>query len=126
MSKEQIDAQVMQAQGFAVDIEITLGKIFKCQRGGFGGMVDADAIRKHPFLSMAQGLAYLYAIDLEKRESIEKFLTDFSFYSEFSLDYLLSFDTNEKAEGIGIIGIEKENGLEQVKYMIDEFDKVVE
>ena len=63
MSKEQIDAQVMQAQGFAVDIELTLGKIFKCQRGGFGGMVDADAIRKHPFLSMAQGLAYLYPID---------------------------------------------------------------
>lgn len=42
------------------------------------------------------------------------------------MDELLSFDTNEKTIGIGTIQIEKDNGLEQVEYMIEEFRKVVE
>ena len=42
-----------------------------------------------------------------------------------SLDYILSFDTNEKQEDICTIQIEKENGLEQVEYMIEEFEKVI-
>ena len=42
-----------------------------------------------------------------------------------SLDDLLSFDTNEKTIDITTIQIEKENGLKQVEYMVEEFRKVI-
>lgn len=126
MSQEQIQSQVMKSQGYAVEIEWILRNVFECDRCGFGGQVDADHVRKHPYLSMTQGLAYLYAIHPEKRASIDKFVESFSFYSDMSLDDILSFDTNEKVSDMCTIQIEKDNGLEQIEYMIAEFKKVVE
>ena len=52
LREEQIQSQIMKAQGYAVDIEHVLRRIFDCDRYGFGGEVNSDAIRKHPFLSM--------------------------------------------------------------------------
>lgn len=126
MSEEQIQAQVMRAQGFAVEIEHVLCNIFECERYGFGGQVNSDCIRRHPYLSMTQGLAYLYARCPQKEKDINSFIEHFSFYEEMSLDKLLSFDTNEKIFDKCTIQIEKDNGLEQVEYMIKEFRKVVE
>ena len=126
MSEEQIQSQMMKAQGYAVDIEHILRRIFDCDRYGFGGEVNSDAIRKHPFLSMTQGLAYLYAKEPQRRELIDKFINDFSFYAEFSLDDLLSFDENEKVIGIKHIQLQKENGLQEVEFIIEEFEKVLE
>ena len=126
MSQEQIQAQVMRAQGFAVEIEHILSSIFECDRFGFGGQVNSDRVRRHPYLSMTQGLAYLYAMCPHKRKVIEGFVNDFCFYESMSLDELLSFDTNEKSIDKCNIQIEKDNGLEQVEYMISEFRKVVE
>lgn len=125
MSQEQIQAQVMRAQGLAVEIESILRDIFGCDRGGFGGQVNSDRIRRHPFLSMVQGLAYLYALNPQKRGEIEEFVENFSFYEDMHMDELLSFDTNEKTIDKCTIQIEKDNGLEQVEYMIEEFRKVV-
>lgn len=42
-----------------------------------------------------------------------------------SFDELLSFNTNEKVIDLTTIQIEKENGLEQVQYIISEFRKIV-
>lgn len=126
MSKEQIQSQLMKAQGFAVEIEMILRNIFKCDRFGFGGQVNSDAIRKHPYLSMTQGLAFLYATEENKRKQIDKFVDEFSFHSDFSLDELLSFDTNEKMIGSDIRGITKENGLEEVEYIISAFRNVIQ
>ena len=126
MSEKQIQEQVMKAQGFAVEIEHILSNIFECERFGFGGQVNSDRVRRHPYLSMTQGLAYLYALCPQKQKSIDTFVENFSFYEEMSLDALLSFDTNEKTIDKCTIQIEKDNGLEQVEYMISEFRKVVE
>lgn len=126
MSQEQIQAQVMRAQGFAVEIEHILSNIFECARYGFGGQVNSDRIRKHPYLSMTQGLAYLYALNPQKRKAIDNFVEQFSFCEDMHMDELLSFDTNEKTIDKCTIQIEKNNGLEQVEYMIEEFRKVVE
>ena len=126
MSQEQIQAQVMKAQGFAVEIEHILSNIFECERFGFGGQVNSDRVRRHPYLSMTQGLAYLYALCPQKKKVIDRFVESFSFYEEMSLEELLSFDTNEKVIDKCTIQIEKYNGLEQVEYMIEEFRKVVE
>ena len=68
----------------------------------------------------------MYALNPQKRKAIEEFVEHFSFYEEMSLDELLSFDTNEKTIDKCTIQIEKDNGLEQVEYMILEFRKVVE
>lgn len=126
MSEEQVQGQLMKAQGYAVEIEMILRNIFKCDRFGFGGQVNSDAIRKHPYLSMTQGLAFLYATEENKRKQIDRFVDEFSFYSDMSLDKLLSFDTNEKVVGSTTIGLTKNNGLEEVEYIISAFKKVVE
>lgn len=125
MSEEQVQSQLMKAQSFAVEIEMILRNIFKCDRFGFGGQVNSDSIRKHPYLSMTQGLAFLYAEQPEKRSKIDKFLDEFSFYSDMSLDYLLSFDTNSKSFGYETVELIKENGLKEVEYIIDAFRNVI-
>lgn len=122
---EKAQEQMMKAQGYAVEIEMILRNIFKCNRFGFGGQVNSDAIRKHPFLSMTQGLAFLYATEESKREKIDEFIDSFSFYSDMSLDKLLSFDTKEQSFGIETIELQKDNGLEEVEYIISAFRKVI-
>lgn len=122
---EKQNKQMMKSQGYALSIETTLKRIFDCDRGGFGGQIDADAIRKHPFLSITQGLAVLYNSAPEKRELIEKYIEKFSYYEGMSIDYLLSFDTNTKKDGICIIEIEKDNGIEQLEYIIKCFRDIV-
>lgn len=64
----------MKAQGYAVEIEHILSNIFECERFGFGGQVNSDRIRRHPYLSMVQGLAYLYALNPQKRKAINDFV----------------------------------------------------
>ena len=96
MSEQQIRDQAMKAQSFAVEIEHILSNIFECDRFGFGGQVNSDRIRKHPFLSMTQALAFLYALYPQRKGAYDSFIDHFSFYEEMSLDELLSFDTNEK------------------------------
>lgn len=116
--------QGMHPQQYATSIEHVLCKIFECDRGGFGGMVNSDSAREHPYLSMTQGLAYLYALLPNKRKAIDNFVEHFWHYRNLSIDELLSFDTNQKTVGITTIQIEKENGTEQIKYMIEEFRKI--
>lgn len=125
MSQEQIQEQVVKAQGYAVEIEHILWEIFNCERYGFGGQVNSDRIRRHPFLSITQGLAYLYALHPDKRQKIDNYIENFSFYSDLSLDELLSFDTQEKNIGNATIQIEEENGLKQVEKIIEEFRNVM-
>lgn len=122
---EKAQEHMMKAQGYAVEIEMILRNIFKCDRFGFGGQVNSDAIRKHPFLSMTQGLAFLYATEENKREKIDEFIDSFSFYSDMSLDKLLSFDTKEQSFGIETIELQKDNGLEEVEYIISAFRKAI-
>ena len=125
-TNKQMEEQIMTAQSHAVFIETRLRKIFNCDRGGFGGEIEAGYIRKHPFLSMTQGLAFIYATSPHKRKNIDKFIETFAMYSDMSLDEILSFVTNEKTIDMITFQIEKDNGLEQVEYMISEFDKVIE
>lgn len=122
---KQSQEQMIKAQGYAVEIEMILRSIFKCERFGFGGQVNSDAIRKHPFLSMTQGLAFIYATSESKRKEIDKFIDDFSFYSDFSLDELLSFDAKENSREYVTIELQKNNGLEEVEYIISAFRNVI-
>lgn len=115
----------MSAQEIAVRIEHLLCSIFGCERYGFGGEVNSDRIRKHPVLSITQGLAYLYALDDEKHEQINSFIDKYSYYEQMSLDEILSFDSNEQVVDNVLVQIEEANGLEQIRRIIREFNDIV-
>ena len=69
--------------------------------------------------------AFIYATEESKREKIDEFIDSFSFYSDMSLDKLLSFDTKEQSFGIETIELKKDNGLEEVEYIISAFRKAI-
>lgn len=114
------------SQSYAISIESTLRRIFKCKYGEkLGNQITADQIRKHPFLSMTQGLAYLYALYPNKQKIIDIFINDFSFYEEFSIDAILKFTNKSNTIGIVTYELRKNNGKEELDYIIDEFDKII-
>lgn len=113
------------AQGYAVSIEHILCNVFDCERFGFGGIVNSDYIRKHPYSAMTCGLACLYATaNSTRRAEITKFVENFYFFSDMSLDELLSFDSSEKVIDGVTIGIDYDNGEKAVEDMIEKFRDV--
>ncbi len=86
------------SKNYGLNVEHTLRKVFSCERFGFGGIVDADFIQQHPYMMMVCGLTYLAPnSSSEKRDKIEKFINDFSSYSDISMDNFLSSDINEES-----------------------------
>ena len=113
------------AQSYAVSVEHILCNVFNCERFGFGGIVNSDYIRKHPYAAMTSGLAYIYATaNSAKKSEITKFAEDFNFFSDMSFDELLSFDSSEKVIDGVTIGIDYENGEKAVEDMIERFRSI--
>lgn len=120
------DNAVMRSQSYATEIEHILWNIFDCERFGFGGVVNSDYIRKQPFAALFCGLACLYPQSTpDKKARIEKFIADHMFYADMSIDYLLSFDTNSKTDGIATIEIDFKNGEEALQNIIEIYRKVI-
>ncbi len=117
---------VMRSQGYAVSLELRFRNIFSCDSCGVGGLVNASYIRKYPYHAMVQALTYIYANACEeKRNDIEKFIEKFYDYSVFRIDDLLSFETKEnKISDIETFVLEKNNGIEQLEYIINEFEQL--
>ncbi|SMB88747.1 hypothetical protein SAMN00017405_0519 [Desulfonispora thiosulfatigenes DSM 11270] len=95
---------MMNGQSYAVEIEHIIRDVFSCDRFGFGGVANSDFIRSKPFIAIIAALAYQFAVAGEnQRGQIENFIEDKSFYSDFSIDELLSFETSEKViDGINV------------------------
>lgn len=113
---------MINGQSYAISIEHILCTVFTCERFGFGGVVNSDFIRRQPFAAMLSGLGYLYAnSDSVKKKLIENFIEKNSFYSNMSIDDLLSFENSIKVlDGIQIdIGFE--NGVKAIECIIEEF-----
>ena len=120
------DSAVMRSQSYAGEIEFILRSIFDCERYGFGGIVNSDYIRKHPFSALFCGLARLYpTATSEKKGLFEKFIADHLFYADMSIDYLLSFDTSSKTDGIATIEIDFKNGEEALQNIIKAYREVI-
>jgi hypothetical protein len=114
------------AQGYATSIEHILCNVYQCERFGFGGIVNSDFIRKQPFTAMVCGLSFVYSNATNNKQiEIEKFITEYSFFSEMSLDLLLSFDTSKKDINGITFEINFENGERAVEKMIEDFRKVL-
>lgn len=120
------DNPVARSQSYAVEIEHILCRIFECERYGFGGVVNSDYIRKHPFHALNCGLAYLYPNSSDKkRKQIEDFIENQLFYADMSIDYLLSFTTNSKTEDIMTTEIDYNNGEEALQDIIKKYNEVL-
>lgn len=112
-------------QSYAISIEHILCNVFRCERFGFGGVVNSDFIRRQPFAAILSGLSFIYATaGREKQLEMEEFIKEFSFYSEMSIDDLLCFDTSTKTiDGI-TIEINYNNGEKAIEDMVEKFRKV--
>lgn len=89
-------------------------------------MVNADYIRKNPFASMIAALAYIYKESNEaKQQAICRFIENHMFYSDMSIDYLLSFDTSLKEEEGCNVELSHENGEEALASIITEFSALL-
>jgi hypothetical protein len=74
----------MSHHGYAVSIEHKLRNIFKCERGGLGGIIDADYIDSNPFSAMGCAIAVFYNTN-ENKIMIDNFLNQFYFYNDKSI-----------------------------------------
>ena len=120
------DSAVIRSQAYAIRLEHILRKIFECDQCGFGGVVNADYIRKSPFASMVAALACIYKESNEaKQQAICRFIENHMFYSDMSIDYLLSFDTSSKKEEGCTIELSHKNGEEALESIIAEFSAVL-
>lgn len=118
---------MMRCQSYAVDIEHILWGVFNCERFGFGGIVNSDFIRRQPFTAFFCGLAYLYPNSSpEKQQMFLEFIQSHTFYSEMSIDYLLSFETESKSNGVFTTVLDFPNGEEALISIIDAYRKLVD
>lgn len=119
-------SDIMLSQSYAIRIENILCGVFSCERCGVGGIVNSDYIRRWPVTSMIHAAIYVYskANDIEKK-AIEEYIHKVTFYSEWSIDQLLSFESKEKIiDGI-TYQLEFENGKQQLEHIIQEFEELI-
>ena len=117
----------MNAHAYALEMERIFRSVFHCERGGFAGLIDADAIERNCYVSIASALGYLYAkSSTAKQKEIETFIIDYAYYLEFGIDGLLSFNSNERdIEGISY-SIDFENGEKALIAVLDALSNVCE
>ncbi|MGC8718403.1 MAG: hypothetical protein ACP5TY_00140 [Thermodesulforhabdaceae bacterium] len=115
----------MNAHSYALSIEFILRRVFNCERSGFGGLIDADAIEKNCYVPIASALGFLYAnADEVKKQKIEKFIIDYDFYLQLGIQELLLFTTNEREINGISYSIEFENGEKAISEIIKALETV--
>ena len=113
------------SQGYAIEIEHIMTRVFACDRYGVGAVVNSDFIRKNPLAAILTTCGFLYATE-GKRDKVEKFITDSKFYLQWSLDELLSFKESSRTMDNAIVSLDYENGEIALKSIIDAFRKLCE
>lgn len=109
-------------QSYADRLEHIMCDVFNCERFGIGGLVNSDYIRRHPFTAMVSTLTFLSGSrNADNIEGVSKFFEDFSYYSGWSIDDFLNFDSNSKTFANG--NIEYDNGEEAMKDIISAFSE---
>ena len=83
------------ARSYAIYIEHTIRRVFGCDdRSQIGGFTESDCIIDHPFWTMVSALTYLYGCRKIRAETLENFYNTFEFTTDFSIEELLSFSSN--------------------------------
>ncbi len=115
--------QLEKTDALAAEIKQILCKIFDCSDNSCW----CYSVERYPYFAMTQGLAYLGAKHpREKVLYMENFVKNYLVFGEFSLYDFVSCDSNNiKVTDSKIVHLEKENGFESIKHMIDNFKKIV-
>ena len=112
-------------QNYAVSIERIMRSAFDCDRSGVGGLVESDYIRDYPFTAMMSTIMYL--CERNNSDSINvasDFFDKYSYYGKWSIDKLLSFDSNTKEIDGCNYEIEYANGEEAIVAIIAAFSEI--
>lgn len=97
------------ALDYSLNLEKTIRSVFNCERGGMGGIAEANIIRSSPYLCMVATLTYLYKDkDIVTQGKIEKFIDDYSYYSNHR-----------------IVEIIEEVNEEEFQNIISDFEKII-
>lgn len=113
---------VINPQNYAVRIEQIMRSVFQCDRGDIGGLVESDYIRKYPFTAMISTLMYL--CDCASIDIVLDFFEKYNFYGQWSIDELLSFESNSKEINGCNYEIEYQSGDEAMQSMTDAFSDI--
>jgi len=113
----------MNPQMYAVQIEHIMSSVFNCERFGIGGIVNSDCIRINPIYSMFLTLTYIYAgANSELKKEIENFIQDNYYYSKWSIDEILEFDSDTHIVDGSEYSLGYSNGIEAISCIIDKFE----
>lgn len=116
---------MVNSQNFAVRIELIMRSVFECDRSGVGGLVESDYIRKYPFTAMISTIMYLCKRNSGDNINVaSNFFDKYGYYGKWSIDELLSFDSNTKKLDNCIYEIEYANGEEAMNAIIAAFSEV--
>jgi len=114
-------------QVYAVQIEHIMCRVFDCERLGIGGLVNSDYARKNPFTAMMSTLTHLYKNgNIQTEKAVAEFFDRYSYYGDWSIDELLSFDGDSKIINGATYEIGYRNGEEALTTMIDSFSTLCE
>lgn len=111
------------SQSSAIRIEHIMSNVFECERFGVGGLVNSDYIRRHPFMAMMSTLTFLCGSSRNDTTVAAKFFESYHYYGEWSIDELLSFESNCKVINGSTYEIEYANGEEAMESIIAAFSE---
>lgn len=104
----------MNTHVYAIKVEHVLRNILGLtDRGGIGGIIDADYIELDILSAITCAIGFIYANGTNKtEEKIAEYLNKYSYGLKFGIDKLLSCKTGQLIEGITTIDLEYNNGKE--------------
>ena len=119
---------VILAQGYAIEIEHMMGKVFQygmMDRVGIGSVASSDFIRRNPLAAVLTTCGYIYGkVEKDSKDKIDNFIEQTRFYWKISLDELLSFEKNTKNVGTSTMELDYKDGKEALEDIIKKFEKI--
>lgn len=117
--------RIINPQSYAHPFEVIMRDVFNCDRGGVGGIVDANFIRADPKAAIMATLTYVYrTANEEKRRKIEELITDVDFHFQFDFDTLLSFETSKKEIDGSTYELSYQNGADAIQDIKNRFREI--
>lgn len=88
----------------ATELEYQVRRLYKCDRGGVSGLVDADYFERYPVQAAVLVVAYIYAKELDSEPyQFDEFLTKYKNIFEYSEESDMEAEVKNYIEALGSI-----------------------